>query len=139
MAASTDGPSAILAGVDGSPASLRAGAYAAGLARRQGAPLIVAFVGRVPSTTGYAPETLGLALDALEETSRDLQHQVTAAADLFGVETEFVTRRGRPCAELQRLAQDRRVDLIVVGAPAAPTIATSGRWPTGSFAPGSGR
>ena len=40
----TDGPTVILTGVDGSRTSLRAGAYAAGLARRQGARLVVVYV-----------------------------------------------------------------------------------------------
>jgi hypothetical protein len=40
----TDGPKVILVGVDDSVTSLRAGAYAAGLARRQGARLVVVYV-----------------------------------------------------------------------------------------------
>lgn len=40
----TDGPKVILAGLDGSDSSWRATAYAAGLARRQGALLAVAYV-----------------------------------------------------------------------------------------------
>ncbi|MDT4905845.1 MAG: hypothetical protein QOH52_3861, partial [Pseudonocardiales bacterium] len=40
----TDGPTRILVGVDGTETSMRAGAYAAGLARRQGARLIALYV-----------------------------------------------------------------------------------------------
>lgn len=40
----TDGPEVIVIGVDGSDSSMRAAAYAAGLARRQGALLTVVYV-----------------------------------------------------------------------------------------------
>src|SRR5215475_5465150 len=40
----TDGPSVILVGVDDSTTSIRAGWYAAGLARRQGARIVAVFV-----------------------------------------------------------------------------------------------
>ncbi len=46
----TDGPGAIVVGVDGSPTSLRAAAYAAGLARRQHTKLIAVFVRSSPGT-----------------------------------------------------------------------------------------
>ena len=45
----TDGPSLILVGVDGSRTSLRAAAYAGGLARRQRCRLLAVYVGRVPA------------------------------------------------------------------------------------------
>ena len=44
----TDGPGAILAGVDGGEPSLRAAAYAAGLARRQRVPLVVVYARAFP-------------------------------------------------------------------------------------------
>ena len=44
----TDGPSLIMVGVDGSRTSLRAAAYAAGLARRQHCRLLAVYVGRGP-------------------------------------------------------------------------------------------
>jgi len=53
----TDGPSLILVGVDGSRTSLRAAAYAGGLARRQGCRLLAVYVGRIPASAGAAPHT----------------------------------------------------------------------------------
>ena len=49
----TDGPGAIVVGVDGTPTSLRALAYAAGMARRQRAQLIAVYV-RSPMRTPVA-------------------------------------------------------------------------------------
>ena len=39
-----DGPSVVMVGVDGSETSLRAGAFAAGLARREGSRLVCVYV-----------------------------------------------------------------------------------------------
>src|SRR6185312_5870162 len=50
----TDGPKVILVGVDDSVTSMRAGAYAAGLARRQGARLVCVYVERPSAMYGAA-------------------------------------------------------------------------------------
>ena len=50
----TDGPSLIMVGVDGSRTSLRAAAYAGGLARRQRSRLLAVYVGRVPASAAAA-------------------------------------------------------------------------------------
>ena len=51
----TDGPTSILVGVDGSTTAARAGWYAAGLARRQGARVVAVYVEPGPGISGAAP------------------------------------------------------------------------------------
>ena len=55
----TDGPKVILVGIDDSVTSLRAGAYAAGLARRQGARLVCVYVERPSAMYGPAAGVRG--------------------------------------------------------------------------------
>ena len=55
----TDGPKVILVGLDDSVTSMRAGAYAAGLARRQGARLVCVYVARPSAMYGAAAARRG--------------------------------------------------------------------------------
>jgi hypothetical protein len=61
----TDGPSVILVGVDDSTTSIRAGWYAAGLARRQGARIVAVFV--LPMASFGAAGPGGAALTVVKE------------------------------------------------------------------------
>ena len=109
----TDGPMVILVGVDNSVTSLRAGAYAAGLARRQGARLVVVYV--------------------------DLRRRVDEAVAERGVPTTFIVAAGDPYHELRRVADEVRADAVVVGASTkaghrlvgslAVRLVKAGRWP----------
>ena len=112
----TDGPTRIIVGVDGSETSLRAAAYAAGLARRQGSKLIVLFVKTSPATPIQAPETAHAVSQNQEEMVADIRAQIAANAPRLGLEVELVVREGNPYTELLRLAEDRRADGIVIGA-----------------------
>ncbi len=112
-----DGPSVILVAVDGSETSLRAGAYAAGLARRQGSHLICLYVvvnaGMLAVT---APGAVGAFNETTAELGQELRRQIEEQGPRLGIAVEFVERAGNPYTEILRLARDRRVDAVIVGA-----------------------
>jgi nucleotide-binding universal stress UspA family protein len=138
----TDGPSAILVGVDDSTTSIRAGWYAAGLARRQRARLIAVFV--APLTTFGAAAPGGAALTvAKDEAFRATAEEMAARAERFaaelGISVTFMAARGDPYSEILRIAAEVKADAIVVGASAhaghrfvgslAVRLVRAGKWP----------
>ena len=116
----TDGPKVILAGIDNSVTSLRAGAYAAGLARRQGARLICVYVEQVSALYGAGAGAGAGAIaaqdQALQEIAADLRRRAQEYAGVLGVSITFVVTRGDPYTELRRVADEVRADAVVVGA-----------------------
>jgi nucleotide-binding universal stress UspA family protein len=135
----TDGPTVVLTGVDGSRTSLRAGAYAAGLARRQRARLVVVHVSAGVPFAGLAPGGAAAAAEAGRDLAEDLRRQVREGAEHTGVTAEFVLAQGDPFAELIRVAKQVRAEVIVVGASEsaghrlvgslAVRLVRAGRWP----------
>jgi nucleotide-binding universal stress UspA family protein len=112
----TDGPARILVGIDGSESSMRAGAYAAGLARRQGSRLITLYVAPTMAMAGQLAATAAAVLQTQREIAEELQRQVTEGARMLGIEATFVLRHGNPYRELLKVAGEFRVDAVVVGA-----------------------
>lgn len=112
----TDGPTLIMVGVDGSDSSMRAAAYAAGLARRQNAELAIVFV---HSVGAFAKSVPG-ALPAMEEANRTLAAQLRTEIEIqaprLGVEVTLHERDGSPLNEIVALADELRADAVVVGA-----------------------
>jgi nucleotide-binding universal stress UspA family protein len=139
----TDGPKVILVGVDDSVTSLRAGAYAVGLARRQGARLVCVYVAQL-STMYAASSSAGAgaiaAQDrALHEQAEDLRNRVAGSAAQLHVPTTFIAAWGDPFNEIKRVADEVRADAVVVGASTkaghrfigsiAVRLVRAGRWP----------
>ncbi len=102
--------------VDGSPTSLRAGAYAAGLARRQHARLICLYVRPITMFAALNPSLAGPVRQAQDSIARDLRELVELNAERLGVKVSFVERTGNPFAEIVRTADELSVDAVVVGA-----------------------
>lgn len=136
----TDGPKVVLAGVDGTVTSMRAAAYAAGLARRQRSELVVVFVAAPPVFAALAPAPISNEVrDALDEVSAELRQEITAGTAELGVPMTFLTRRGDPYTELRAAADEMRADMVVVGASTqaghrlvgsiAARLVRTGHWP----------
>jgi len=138
----TDGPKMILVGVDDTVTSLRAGWYAAGLARRQGAKVTIVFVAPVASLGAATPggaELAAVQRESVRQTADDLRRRAAAGAADLGISISFVVAEGDAYAEIRRIADEIRADAVVVGASAkaghrligslAVRLVRAGRWP----------
>jgi nucleotide-binding universal stress UspA family protein len=136
----TDGPKVIVAGIDGSESSMRAAAYAAGLARRQNAMLALVYVQPVMS----AGAALGAPVaDATGEVAEGLVSEIRMATerlkDIWNVRWEFHTFHGDPYNGLVTAADELKADAVIVGASesaghrfvgsVAVRLVKAGRWP----------
>jgi nucleotide-binding universal stress UspA family protein len=135
----TDGPRVIVAAVDGSTTSMRGAAYAAGLARRQGAELVVVFVGTSSAMANLVPAAGPALTEAAHDLATDLRRQVEQAAEQGTVNARFVERRGDPYSEIAKVCIDVLADAVVVGASTSAghrlvgslgvRLVRAGKWP----------
>ena len=136
----TDGPKVIVVGVDGSDTSMRAAAYAGGLARRQHALLAVVYVQPVMA----AGAAMGAPVaETTDEIAEDLKTYIRDATErlkgIFEVRWEFHTFPGDPYNGLVKAADDLKADAVVVGTSeqaghrivgsVAVRLVKAGRWP----------
>jgi nucleotide-binding universal stress UspA family protein len=138
----TDGPKVILVGIDDSVTSLRAGAYAAGLARRQGARLVCVYVEQRSGMYGASAAGAGAIAaqdEVLAETAADLRRRAEEYAGVLRLPLTFIAAHGDPYTELRRVADEVRADAVIVGASTkaghrwvgslAVRLVKAGRWP----------
>jgi len=138
----TDGPSAILVGVDDSVTSLRAASYAAGLARRQRARVIIVYVAPMSSVGAASAAGAGVIaaeMQAHDEVAASLRERAEGAAKELGISITVIAAHGDAYREINRIADETRADAIVVGASAkaghklvgslAVRLVRAGRWP----------
>ncbi|SRR6266496_1574015 len=139
----TDGPGALVVGVDGSPTSLRAAAYAAGLARRQHTKLIVVYARTSPASLFTMADHSGMATGAVlqsqDEIESLLRAELVRQAEVWGLDASLVVRQGDPLTVLGEVAKETRADAVIVGSSAsmghriagslAIRLVRWGRWP----------
>ena len=111
-----DGPAVLLVAVDGSDTSLRAAAYAAGLARRQRSRLVCLYVQPYNAAAGVGAGAAISMQEAYDEAAADLRRNFEAQMPRLGIDADFVVREGSPYAEILRLAEEVRADAVIVGA-----------------------
>jgi len=136
----SDGPLIIVAGIDGSNTSMRAGAYAWGLARRQGAKVVFAYI----RPLGIGSPTVGAAMAQVgRDLADDLERQIREGVERSPVghraRWEFHSGEGDAYRGLVELSDRLRADAVVIGASTkaghhflgsvAVRLVKAGRWP----------
>jgi nucleotide-binding universal stress UspA family protein len=130
----------ILAGIDGSESSLRAAAYAAGLARRQNALLALVYVQPVvPAGASLGAPVADATGEIAEELVAEIRETAERLKGVYEVRWEFHTFRGDPYAGLVSAAEELKADAVVVGASekaghrlvgsVAVRLVKAGKWP----------
>jgi nucleotide-binding universal stress UspA family protein len=114
----TDLAHPVVVGYDGSGSSRHALAYGAGMARRLGRPLLLAYI---TSPSIFCEPLSGQVIAPVrdsDETHRWLLAELDEVCDREGLDVRIVTRQGSPARELAAAADEFSADALVIGAPA---------------------
>ncbi len=138
-----DGPGTIVVGIDGSTSSLRAAAYALGMARRQHSRLVAVYVRSSPPSLLPLADTGGGAIatviDSQESVEQELRAALAERLPELTVDARLIVRSGEPYAELVGVAREVQADAVIVGRSTktlhriagslGAKLARSGHWP----------
>lgn len=110
-----DGLAVIMVGVDGGGPSINAAAWAAGLARRERARLVLVYVEPLTSPAYWSPVPMGEVPDAGAAFVDELRGNAARFLDSQHVPWEIVHHRGDAARGLEAVAEELRADCIVIG------------------------
>ena len=116
-AAVNKGPRAIIVGLDGSPTSWDAFAWAAGAAARGNGQLVAVHVmpWTEPAAAFCVPFDYSGAETARQEIATELKDEAERCAREVGVPVRFVTEHGEVAHAVTEVARALHADLVVVG------------------------
>jgi nucleotide-binding universal stress UspA family protein len=95
---------------------MRAGAYAAGLARREGARLVCLYVRPFSAVSGIGAGAAVSMQEAHDSVAAELRQAVEEQAARLGIDVVLAERDGNPFTEIVKLADEIKADAVIVGA-----------------------
>jgi nucleotide-binding universal stress UspA family protein len=108
----------VIVGYNGSVSARNAIAYGAGMAKRQGRPLLVLYaISPGMYCAPLAGHVVGLP-DNIKALERWLLAELNQMTDPTGLDVHVRTRLGRPAWELAAAAAELSADALVIGTPA---------------------
>jgi len=115
----------ILIATDGSKFGEKAAKVGIELAKLSGGKVIVVYVadirkyissaGLIPPFGGVSPDAIDNVVASIREAGEKAIHQVTELARASGVTSETLIVEGNPPSEILRIAEDEKIDTIVMG------------------------
>ena len=95
---------------------MRAGAYAAGMARRQGARLVCLYVRPFSAVSGIGAGAAVSMQEAHDSVAAELRQAVEEQTARLGIDVVLIERDGNPFTEIVKLADEIKADAVIVGA-----------------------
>jgi nucleotide-binding universal stress UspA family protein len=110
-----DGLGTIVIGYDDTPPALNALAWAAGLARRDNARIVIGYVEVLASPAYWVSAGAVAANEAADEIVQEMHRRFEALLTPQGLEWELLHGKGDPAGVLEAIAEEHKADCIVVG------------------------
>src|SRR5687767_1535174 len=105
----------ILVPVDFSPVSRNAAIYAAELAKKFNAKLVLFHAYMLPTPVSEVPYVMVTADEMQKENEALLKKEADQLHDTYTIEVEWIVQIGIPSDEVKQLAKEKNADIIVMG------------------------